>query len=145
MSPSRLSWVTRLIASADDWECVHLVASDDRFSLDEFRARGFHVATISGETVRSELELFDAVASAFVFPRHSGRNWNAVKDYLGDLEWLEAEGYILVIEDVGATPFLGPLAEFLQTWLSIAQEWSEREKPFHLVFLYDEWGAPSLT
>jgi hypothetical protein len=129
--------VGRLIESADRWECVHFAARGEVSVFEAFRDKGFHVATVPGAALTSEAEFFDALASAFAFPDYFGRNWDALVDCLGDLEWLEAEGYVLVIDDVGACGLSEPLARLLQIWQSVAQEWSAEGKPFHLVALLD--------
>lgn len=137
---SHLAWVTQLIESADRWECVHFAARSELSVFQAFRDKGFHVATVPGAILASDAELFDALASAFAFPSYFGRNWNAVVDCLGDLAWLEAEGYVLVINDVGVGGVTEPLARLLQIWPSVAQEWSAEGKPFHLVGLLTRYG-----
>jgi hypothetical protein len=134
-------WVARLIESADRWECVHFAARDELPVFEAFRDKGFHVATVSGAVLASELELFDALASAFAFPDYFGGNWDALVDCLGDLEWLDAAGYVLVVEDVGTGGLSEPLARLLQIWPSVAQEWSAEGKPFHLVGLLGRYGS----
>jgi hypothetical protein len=137
---AHLAWVGRLIESADRWECVHFAGRSELSFFEAFRDRGFHVATVSGAVLASESELFDAMAAAFAFPDYFGRNWDAVVDCLDDLDWLEAQGYVLVIDDVGTCGFSEPLARLLQIWPSVAQEWSAQGKPFHLVGLLERYG-----
>lgn len=134
-----LAWVCRLIESADRWECVHFASRSELPEFEALRSKGFHVATIPGKALASDAELFDALSSAFAFPGYFGRNWNAVADCLGDLEWIEASGYVLVIDDVGDR-LTEPFARLLQIWPSAAQEWSAESKPFHLVGLFERYG-----
>ena len=137
---SHLAWVGRLIESADRWECVHFAARDEAGVFEGYAAKGFHVASIPGSALASDAELFDELALAFEFPDYFGRNWDAVADCLGDLEWLEAEGFVLIIDDVGGCGLSEPYARLMQIWLSAAQEWSAEGKPFHLVGLLERHG-----
>jgi len=137
---SHLAWVGRLIESADRWECVHFAARSELSVFAELGAKGFYVATVPGAALASEAEFFDALASAFEFPGYFGRNWDAVADCLGDLEWLEAEGFVLVVDDVACCGLTETFARLLQIWPSAAQEWSAEGKPFHLVGLLERYG-----
>jgi hypothetical protein len=137
---SHLAWVGRLIESSDRWECVHFAACDERGVFEAYKSKGFFVATISGTALSSDADLFDALASAFEFPDYFGRNWDAVADCLGDLEWLDAEGFVLIIDPADAHGLAVPFARLLQIWQSAAQEWSAEGKPFHLVALLERYG-----
>lgn len=134
---SQLAWVGRLIESSDRWECVHFVARDEMGTFEAYRTSGFHVASIPGAALSSDAKLFDALAASFEFPDYFGRNWDAVADCLGDLEWLDAKGFVLLIDDVSCCGLSQPLVGLLQIWPSVAQEWSGDGKPFHLVGLLD--------
>jgi RNAse (barnase) inhibitor barstar len=76
-----------------------------------------------------------AFEAAFEFPDYFGRNWDAVADCLGDLGWLQARGFVLIIDDVGSCGVSQAFGRLLQIWLSAAQEWSAEGTPFHLVGL----------
>ena len=43
--------------------------------------------------------LFARFASALGFPEWFGHNWDALADSLGDLSWLPAGGYLLLLEN----------------------------------------------
>jgi hypothetical protein len=53
------------------------------------------LAGINGKT-----GFLDAAAKALEFPRHFGSNWDAFEDCLTDLSWLEAGGYVLLIQNL---------------------------------------------
>lgn len=61
-------------------------------------ARGFVVATVDLENTHDKPALLDALAAALDFPPTFGRNWDALADSLGDLSWLPAPGYILLLD-----------------------------------------------
>ena len=41
------------------------------------------------------------IAVALNFPTTSSRNWDALSDSLRDLEWMPAQGYVLLFEGAG--------------------------------------------
>lgn len=43
--------------------------------------------------------LLAAASAAFRFPDWFGRNWDALSDSLGDLSWLDAPGYLVLVEN----------------------------------------------
>ena len=42
--------------------------------------------------------LLDEIAAALAFPATFGGNWDALADSLGDLSWLPAPGYVLLLD-----------------------------------------------
>ena len=43
-------------------------------------------------------ELLAHLARAMSFPAHFGGNWDALHDSLTDLDWIDAKGYVIVLE-----------------------------------------------
>ena len=136
MSPIGPAWACRLIQGYDRWECIHFAASLDRPVFEAFRDRGFHVAAVPGTALGAGSLVFDKLAEAFEFPPH-GQNWDAMHDWLGDLSWLPAPGYLLIVDHVDAAGLSPNLVALLQMWPDLAQRWSEKQTPFHLVVLLD--------
>lgn len=58
-------------------------------------------------TIRTEHELFAALAEGLSFPDYFGYNWDALDECLGDLSWI-SEGRIVLIHD--DLPALAPFA-----------------------------------
>lgn len=142
-SPSGgVSSAERLVGTADRWECVHFAPRSQRPDFVGLSQRGFFVAQIAGQELQSRKGLFSAVAREFRFPGYFGENWDALADCLGDLEWLDADRFVLIVD--GARDLSEPLGRLIEVWLSAAQEWSADAKPFHLVVLADWNGAGSL-
>lgn len=61
-------------------------------------ASGLKVVTVDLSSVRDKHTLIDAIAAALEFPPESGHNWDALADSLGDLSWLPAPGYMLMLD-----------------------------------------------
>lgn len=45
-------------------------------------------------------ELFDLFASQLKFPSYFGNNWDALFDFLSDLNWLNARSVLIIHEDL---------------------------------------------
>jgi RNAse (barnase) inhibitor barstar len=56
------------------------------------------VARIDGASATDADGLFDQLSQAFRFPAYFGWNWDALSECLGDLQWLPADRYLVVIE-----------------------------------------------
>lgn len=76
--------------------------------------------------------LLGVFASAFAFPQWFGHNWDALADCLGDLSWLPAQGYLLLIEGTAAFRFRheADLATALDILASASDAWREVGVPF---------------
>ena len=61
-------------------------------------ARGFAVVTADLRDANDKPALLDALAAALDFPPTFGHNWDALADSLGDLSWLPAPGYMLLLD-----------------------------------------------
>ena len=61
-------------------------------------ASGFSICRIDLAPVRDKAALFERVATALEFPDWFGHNWDALADCLGDLSWLPADGFLILLE-----------------------------------------------
>ncbi len=86
---------------------------------------GYVVAVLDGEAASSRAGFFTEIARQLAFPAYFGKNWDAVYDCLTDLNWLPAEGYVLIFDGFGALARTAPdqwqigrkvLAEACQFW-----------------------------
>jgi RNAse (barnase) inhibitor barstar len=96
------------------------------------------VAVISGKSCRTKRGLFRRFSEALKFPDYFGKNWDAFEECLTDLEWLNAEGYLIIVSDADA--LLAKNDEDYKTFVRIVtkagQAWADRtrpSRPFHLV------------
>ncbi|MCB1955410.1 MAG: barstar family protein [Rhodocyclaceae bacterium] len=67
------------------------------------QAAGHRVVRLDLGSCRDKPALLAALARAFAFPDWFGHNWDALADSLGDLAWLPAPGYLLLVSGC-ATP-----------------------------------------
>lgn len=100
------------------------------------------VRVLRGSKMTTDAKLFDEVGAALQFPTYFGENWNALRDCLGDLEWIPADRYLIIVTEVDTMLAEAPdLLEHLVVTLSgVAQEWAEpanrplpEPRAFHVV------------
>ena len=121
------------------WHCVHFVSSKDKATISaQLAGSGLQVFAIPGAAIKTEEDLFSAVATALQFPAYFGRNWDAFDECLRDMTWLPSKGYVLVVRDAGqlwkqASHVAGA---FVEAWLFAGEEWGCHGVPFHLIFLW---------
>ncbi|MGH7233172.1 MAG: barstar family protein [Nitrospiraceae bacterium] len=60
---------------------------------------GFLVRVVHGRKCKTKKGLLSEFARVLDFPSYYGKNWDALDECLTDLEWLPAQGYLLVITD----------------------------------------------
>jgi hypothetical protein len=54
---------------------------------------------LRGVKMTTTAKLFDEMAAALQFPYYFGENWDALDECLADLDWLQADAYVIVILD----------------------------------------------
>src|SRR5215467_10488887 len=78
-------------------QCVHFVQPSEVPDISEIRKLGLHVAVMAAQSIKTQEDLFTAIAEAMNFPEYFGKNWDALEECLRDLEWISAKGYVLII------------------------------------------------
>lgn len=75
-----------------------LGSSERRLLEDDARQRGHTVVVVPLAGCRDKAELLRRASTAFRFPDWFGHNWDALADSLADLSWLDAPGYLVILE-----------------------------------------------
>jgi|SRR6185437_8627739 len=116
------------------WECVHFGIVESRVAT-QLEKHGIAVRYLDGVGVDSGDAALEALARALAFPSYFGRNWDALDESLRDLDWLPANGYLLIVQHAEVFWHASPEAvgHLIEAWLSAAESWSRSERPFHLV------------
>ncbi len=73
--------------------------------------------------------LSDAIADALAFPDWAGGNVDARADGLGDLSWLPAPGWMLLIDHAGNWQDAAPAATLIDVVDAAAGDWATRGVP----------------
>jgi RNAse (barnase) inhibitor barstar len=61
---------------------------------------GFAFFHVDGKNIERKEQLLNHVATALHFPGDFGHNWDALEECLTDLEWVDADGYILYYDHI---------------------------------------------
>ncbi|GGK16565.1 barstar family protein [Luteimonas terricola] len=87
-----------LLADASQ-AAAYFVDIHDRAALVEAaNALDFTVAAANLAAADDKDALLEQIAEALQFPATFGGNWDALVDSLGDLSWLPAPGYVLLLD-----------------------------------------------
>lgn len=122
------------------WSCIHFGAEAD--VTPELRAALESEAIVQFDLhvgdCQDRDDLLRGLAEAMQFPDYFGMNWDAVIDCLRDLDdRVPAEGYVLFVHsaDVLWQRQLKATGDFVEVWLTAAEEVAHDGVPLHLVFL----------
>ena len=119
------------------WECVHFCESKNSLeNLEKLEKTGIKFFKIEGSLINDADDLFRKISETMSFPDYFGMNWDALTDCLKDMEWLEAKGYVLIINDSENLwkKCYGICGMLAMIWQFCAEEWSKENVPFHLIF-----------
>ena len=61
---------------------------------------GYASFHIEGKNIGRKEQLLNHVATALHFPKDFGHNWDALEECLTDLEWVDAEGYVIYYDHI---------------------------------------------
>jgi len=107
--------------------------------LEAAREAGLRCLKIELAGCNDKAKFLARMAAALEFPPCFGQNWDALEDCLGDLAWLPAAGYLLLLEHAADLRDAAP--DDYQTAVDILAEavetWRERGIPFW-VFVADK-------
>ncbi|WP_332671522.1 barstar family protein [Aromatoleum sp.] len=104
------------------------------------QAAGFPILGCDLSSCADKADFLDRIAAALRFPEWFGHNWDALTDCLGDLGWLPADGYVIVLAN--ADPFRASAEAAFDTALEIfdeaAQDWANEGVP---MWIFVDTGA----
>src|SRR5262245_25617018 len=144
---------------------VHLVVLDEHETPESVLVapQGFVVRTIDGRRARTPRGLLSECARALEFPAGSGQNWDAFEEMLADLEWLPAQGYLLIVSHADQLLAEHPADydTFIDILESVGAEWATPRHgefargaaPFHVCLVVPrdrasaraDWRVPRLS
>lgn len=61
---------------------------------------GFAFFHVDGKNIARKEQLLNHVAIALHFPKDFGQNWDAFEECLTDLEWVDADGYLIYFDHI---------------------------------------------
>jgi RNAse (barnase) inhibitor barstar len=75
---------------------------------------------IEGKNITRKEQLLNHAATALRFPDHFGNNWDALEECLSDLEWVDAEGYVIYYDHI--VGLLGAHPDQFETLVEILRD-----------------------
>lgn len=95
-------------------------------------AAGLATFRVDLAAVRDKQGLFKRLDADLKFPDWFGHTWDALADCLGDLSWLPAEGYLVLLEhcDGFAACHPGDFTVALEIFAVASDAWREARVPF---------------
>jgi len=89
------------LPQADQAGVFSLPAQDIPVLVEVAAARQFAVFRVSLAGCTGSGEMLARLGEQLAFPDWYGQNWDALTDCLTDFSWRAAEGYVLVLEELG--------------------------------------------
>ena len=85
---------------------------------------------IEGKNITRKEQLLNAVATALHFPADFGHNWDALEECLTDMEWADADGYVIFYDHIDG--LLAAHPDQFETLVEICRDavasWKEDDK-----------------
>ena len=81
---------------------------------------GFAFFHVDGKTIARKEQLLNHMAVAMHFPKEFGHNWDALEDHLTDLEWVDADGYVIYYDHIDG--LLGAHPDQFETLVEILRD-----------------------
>jgi RNAse (barnase) inhibitor barstar len=99
----------------------YIVAHKEPRALQKLaKAADFAFFHIDGKNIERKEQLMNAVATALHFPGDFGRNWDAMEECLTDMEWVDAEGYLIYYDHID--PLIAAHPDQFETLLEILRD-----------------------
>ena len=109
------------------------------------RAKAMAFFHLEGQKIEKKEQFLNHAAVAMKFPSHFGNNWDAFYDCLTDMDWVEAEGYLIYFDHTDA--FSSHHESQLETVVELFQDavdfWKAEGKPM-LVVLSGTTAPPGM-
>ena len=87
---------------------------------------GFAYFHIDGKNIARKEQLLNHVATALHFPKDFGHNWDALEECLTDMDWVDADGYVIYYEHIEALQATGDQFDtFVEILRDAVQSWKE--------------------
>jgi RNAse (barnase) inhibitor barstar len=108
------------------------------------RGAGLLIIKLDLGRARGKSGFLSLLAKSLKFPKYFGRNWDALHDFLTDLGWLNAKGWLVIITNGKSfaqrhNEHFGTAIEVLR---AAAEYWRSQGKPFWvLVENKNNWDA----
>jgi len=114
--------------------------------MEAAQAAGQHFLYANVGAAQSKQEVLEAIAEAFTFPSHFGKNLDALYDCMTDPLHKSGPqpGFIVVLDQIPTNPKFDKEAreQLLDVFREIADYWSDRKVPFRFFYSFSVARAP---
>lgn len=87
---------------------------------------GFAYFHIDGTNIARKEQLLNHLATAMHFPKDFGHNWDALEECLTDMDWVDADGYLIYYEHIEVLQAAGDQFDtFVEILRDAVQSWKE--------------------
>lgn len=120
------------------WQCVHFALPEQVGKVKtELSTSSIVSFELDASPIKNDEILFSEISNSFGFHDYFGGNWDALDECLLDVERNEAEGYVLFITNSNElwSDAAYTAGKLVSVWQSAAEQWSQENTPFHLVFV----------
>ncbi|MEP7156477.1 MAG: barstar family protein [Betaproteobacteria bacterium] len=109
------------------------------------RVKGMAFFHLEGEKIEKKEQFLNHAAIAMKFPSHFGNNWDAFYDCLTDMDWVEADGYVIYFDhtDGFATHHESQLETVIELFQDAVDFWKGEGKAM-LVLLSGDHAPPGI-
>jgi len=119
-------------------QAIRAYRVDDLMKAAETSGQHFLYANLSG--TQTKQEVLEAIAQAFTFPVHFGKNLDALYDCMTDLVHKAGQqpGFVVVLEQIPDNPRFDREAreQLLDVFRDAADFWAERRIPFRCFYSF---------
>jgi RNAse (barnase) inhibitor barstar len=98
--------------------------------------RNYAYIFLSGKNITDKESFIHVLAEKMSFPSYFGENWDALEECLRDLDWLNADGYMIVYDqfEVFAEREPQQFEVALDIFQTSVDYWKEIDVPFVILF-----------
>jgi RNAse (barnase) inhibitor barstar len=90
------------------------------------KRHGFAYFHIDGKNIARKEQLLNHVATALHFPKDFGHNWDALEECLTDMDWVDADGYVIYYEHIEGLQAAGDQFDtFVEILRDAVQSWKD--------------------
>lgn len=88
---------------------------------------GYAFFHLDGKNIERKEQLLNHVATVLRFPNHFGQNWDALEEFLTDLEWVDGDGYLIYFDHIDGLLSAHPdqFATFVEIVRDAVESWKE--------------------
>lgn len=108
--------------------------------------QGFRPFVLDGTRTHDKTGFLATIAEAMAFPEYVGRNWDALDECLGDLDWAPAAGYVIVYDHFDRFVRADPTAweTAVDLFRDAVAQWRAKGIPMFVLLRGDASVAPEL-